>query len=84
MMPIAVTVTTAAHEHLSVELYADGLLQITISDEVIAETRLDHPTPDTESARKALRRMFRAVADLVPLQVEGRDFDLLDPRPTTS
>jgi hypothetical protein len=63
--------------HLSATLYRDGLLQIsTVGDFVLAETKLDDPTPNTDSAHKALQRMLGEVAMTISLQIEGRDFDL--------
>lgn len=62
-------------ENVTATLYEDGLLEASVSDEVLAEVRLDERTE--EAARTALHRMLGEVGRAVPLSVEGEDFPSL-------
>lgn len=69
-------------DYLQVNLYHDGSLQVSIDDEVLVHAEL--PTPaNTDSAREALRRMLSELAEILPLQIEGRDFGLGYPTTTS-
>lgn len=63
-------------ERLVAELYSDGRLQVSISDDVLVEVTIPATERTDAHVRAWLGVMLTEVADAVPLQVEGRDFEL--------
>ena len=69
-------------DHIQADLYYDGTLEISSGDDLIATVQLDDPTPNSGSARKAMKYALGKVGEAAflagNLQIEGRDFE---PRP---